>query len=267
MKRVINFIMSISFIFCISLFMAPEKVEAKDTKVASGAWITGTEVEVDALVPADLNLLTKGVKIAKPGLICHPFSGGQFHWVGEIRQLKNGEWQKLDTTNDWYPDKEGQFMSCSQAPAAGTYALFGYYNGPLEIAYDDMPGICSSYAVNTDGFTNIRYISSNSAGLESTSLMVAAVHFTPEVPAGTLVSYTVSSTSPGFIGGGTRSHDPIAATDIGLGISGYVNYVDESGSHWIRANVTDIGVFDFVFHIEGCGDVPYHVSLPRQTGH
>jgi len=144
-----------SIILCISLIKPPKTVEAKDTKIAAGEWLTGTEVEVDALVPADLNLLTKGVKVTEPGMICHPFQGGQFHWVGEIRYLKNGEWLKLKTTNDWYPDKEGQFMSCAQVPAAGTYALFGYYNGPLEIAYQDMPNICSSYVVNTDGFTNI----------------------------------------------------------------------------------------------------------------
>jgi len=99
----------------------------------------------------------------------------------------------------------------------------------------------------------------------NTTLWGAAVHFTPEVPVGTLVSYTVSSAFPGFIGGGTRSHGSVAATDIGAGVSGYVDYVP-SGDFYFNANSAESGVFDFIFHIEGCGDVPYHVSLTRQIG-
>ncbi|MDP3448942.1 MAG: hypothetical protein Q8R87_00055 [Anaerolineaceae bacterium] len=136
MKKGINIIFATCIILLIGFVNAPKTVEAKDTKVAEGVWNTGTEVDVDATVPESLNLLTKGVKVTKPGLICHPFRGGQYHWVGEIHQLKNGNWVKLKTTNDWYPDKEGQFMACAQAPSAGTYALFGYYNGPLETAGD-----------------------------------------------------------------------------------------------------------------------------------
>ena len=103
--------------------------------IAAGTWNTGTEIDVDlTAAPASpwLQLLARGVKLTEPAKICHPFRGGQYHWVGEIRLLIDGKWVKIETVNDWVPTKEGTFMSCAQAPAAGIYALFGYYNGPYE---------------------------------------------------------------------------------------------------------------------------------------
>lgn len=99
--------------------------------IAGGAWKTGSEVQVDLVAnpaPTWLQLLSNGVKITKAGEICHPLRGGQFGWVGEIRQLKDGKWVKLATTNGWVPDKEGEYLACAQAPGAGVYALFGYNN-------------------------------------------------------------------------------------------------------------------------------------------
>jgi len=51
----------------------------------------------------------------------------------------------METTNDWVPNKEGEFMSCAQAPAAGTYALFGYWKKPAGYVEESEPPYdCSS---------------------------------------------------------------------------------------------------------------------------
>ena len=63
--------------------------------IAANEWSAGEEMDVDlSLYPAPswLQLLTKATKITTPGQICHEFRGGQFKWVGEIRQLKDGKW-------------------------------------------------------------------------------------------------------------------------------------------------------------------------------
>ncbi|MDP3449894.1 MAG: hypothetical protein Q8R87_04895 [Anaerolineaceae bacterium] len=104
--------------------------------IAAGEWNTGTAVEVDltaAPAPEWLQLMTTDAVVVKePTEICHELGGGKFHWVGEIRQLQEGKWIKLKTNNGWVPDEEGAYMTCAEAPSAGTYALFAYYNGPQE---------------------------------------------------------------------------------------------------------------------------------------
>lgn len=111
------------------------------SSVAEGSWtwtsasVPGTEIAQDLLPKSPyswLQLLTNGLKIDGAAKICHPFKGGRFGWTGEIRQLVDGNWVKLVTTNAWVPSEEGVFMSCAQAPAAGTYALFGYFTKPKE---------------------------------------------------------------------------------------------------------------------------------------
>ncbi len=122
--------------------------------VAEGSWVitTGTGVDYDAaadasLAPNWLQLLVKGVQIEKASKICHPLRGGQYGWVGEIRQFKNGKWIKLPTVNDWVPSKEGIYMSCAEAPSAGKYALFGYYIRPANAAIDNpAPGPGCAYS-------------------------------------------------------------------------------------------------------------------------
>ncbi len=99
----------------------------------TGTWTAGNDFYVDLSVnpaPAWLQLMGKGTKVAEAGQICHPFRGAQFYWVGEIRQLVAGDWVKLPTTVDWVPSKEGRLMACAMAPAAGKYALFGYFSPP-----------------------------------------------------------------------------------------------------------------------------------------
>jgi hypothetical protein len=139
MKKGFSHVLSVLFVFALILVNAPKNVEAvrpdTDSSVAGGTWNVGTEVSMVDLIkyPAApwLQLLTDGVKLSAPARICHPFRGGQFHWVGQIMQLIDGKWVKLVTTNEWVPSTEGTFTSCAQAPAAGIYALFGYYNGPI----------------------------------------------------------------------------------------------------------------------------------------
>ncbi len=125
------------------LFITPDKAQA--TSPADGNWNTGTEIKIDLEKNPEPNtwvdLLTQGVQVDKKTEICHPFRGAQFHWVPEIRRLVKGQWQKLETTIRRIPNNEGPFWACANAPAAGTYALFGYYNGPREY-FNSQPPAC-----------------------------------------------------------------------------------------------------------------------------
>ena len=144
--------LAIVFVFVLGFVLAaaPQSVRAESEStpymagIADGEWswkgtsltgtpFTGVNVGVDlgaSPSPSWLQLLTGGIKVDGPATICHPFRGGQFGWQGEIRQLVEGNWVKIVTTNAWLPDEEGTFTSCAKAPASGTYALFGYYDGP-----------------------------------------------------------------------------------------------------------------------------------------
>jgi hypothetical protein len=96
---------------------------------ASNQWNTGTEVDINWVLnpsPDWLQSFSRGVVITEATEICYPFRYGQFGWVAEIRQLKDGMWVKLDTTTDFVPTVEGAYTACAQAKSAGTYELFGY---------------------------------------------------------------------------------------------------------------------------------------------
>lgn len=126
MRRVMYITLTVMLVLTIILASNPQSVQAN-----SGSWSAGTEVKINLETnpaPTWLQLLSAGVKVTESTKICHPFRQGQFNWVGQIMQLKDGKWTKITTVNDWVPSKEGIFMSCAQAPAAGTYALFGYYD-------------------------------------------------------------------------------------------------------------------------------------------
>jgi len=77
-------------------------------------------------------LKADGLKIDGPAYICRPFWAGRFGWVGEIFQMVDETWVKLPTTAKWVADNEGKYTVCAQAPAAGTYALFGYWIKPAD---------------------------------------------------------------------------------------------------------------------------------------
>jgi len=127
-------------VFAIVFFSIPKNVQAGSVSpsqcLAAGTWNTGTTIDVDltaAPAPEWLKLMTTdGVVVKEPTQLCHELGDGKFHWVGEIRKLKGDRWIRLETITHWSPDEEGTMMSCAQAPSAGTYALFAYYNGPQE---------------------------------------------------------------------------------------------------------------------------------------
>lgn len=94
----------------------------------SGDWNTGTEVALNlALYPSPdwLQLFSSGITVNGKAQICHPFVFGNYGWSGEIRQLKDGKWLKLETTTS-QTDPEAPPFACAQTAGAGTYALFGY---------------------------------------------------------------------------------------------------------------------------------------------
>jgi hypothetical protein len=137
MKKICNIILVLALALGVALVNAPKAVEAIPSPipngVADGSWTTGSEVNVDlaaATAPSWLQLLSEGTVITAPVKICHPFRGGQFGWTGQIMQLVGDQWVKLTTTAEWVPDSEGEFMACAETPAAGTFALFGYYTEP-----------------------------------------------------------------------------------------------------------------------------------------
>jgi hypothetical protein len=41
-------------------------------------------------------------------------------------------WSKIDTTKEYLSGTEGDMFACAAPKQAGTFALFGYYNGPVE---------------------------------------------------------------------------------------------------------------------------------------
>jgi len=96
----------------------------------SGSGVAAEEIpmyEVTTTPKEWYRLKANGIEVDGPTTICHPFKAGRFGWVGEIHQLVEGSWVKLPTTVGWVPDEEGRFMACAKAPAAGIYALFGYF--------------------------------------------------------------------------------------------------------------------------------------------
>jgi hypothetical protein len=64
--------------------------------------------------------LTSPVKINEAGKVCHDFRGGQFGWVGQIRQLVDGKWVEVESTIGWVPNTDGKFMICADVHSGGT---------------------------------------------------------------------------------------------------------------------------------------------------
>lgn len=140
MKKISLVAVMIVLVLALVLISIPQSVQAglvsSTQAIAAGNWNTGTVTEVDlstAPAPEWLQLMTTDAVVVKePTKICHELGGGKYHWVGEIRKLVDDKWVKLETITKWSLDEEGTLMSCANAPTAGTYALFAYYNGPQE---------------------------------------------------------------------------------------------------------------------------------------
>jgi hypothetical protein len=99
-----------------------------------GTWSAGTETPIDlTAAPAPypwLQLLGNGAVLTAPGKLCRDFRGGQFGWTADIRELVNGKWIKVPTTQGWLNGEEAPYTACAVAPSAGTYAFFAYYTEP-----------------------------------------------------------------------------------------------------------------------------------------
>ncbi len=221
MHKKFRLVLAILFVFGILLVNGPDQAQAKKLDpvvpvIAAGSWTTGSVVDISKLAssaPGWLQLLsTDGVKVTVKGQICHPLRGGQFGWVGEIRQYKDGRWVKLATTNDWVPNKEGEFMACAQAPDAGTYALFGYFIEPPAKAVEQAAFDCSAVTWSSKASqTNLM------VGVNGSSNLFMGGNVTG-VTDQTLISYEVISSSP----------------------SGLVGTPGSSGSGTLNAGVLDI---------------------------
>jgi hypothetical protein len=115
-----------------------DPIAPKADGIAPGLWkwtghAEGKEIDIGQLTTPNaawLQMLTEGLSISGPATICHSFRGALYGWTGSIYELKGDSWQKLDTTIEWYPDKEGEYRACAYAPEAGIYSLFGSYKKP-----------------------------------------------------------------------------------------------------------------------------------------
>jgi len=163
-KKVIYGLFAVIIILAMFWTGAPSSVSAKaneTTGVDSGEWSRGTLAVIDlakTAYPTYLQLMDENsTTITKPGPLCHNFRGGSYGWTAEIRELVKDTWKKLPTTMQWVPDKEGVYTACAQATAAGTYALFGYFDpakAPKQEAAVETAPACayfSGYASGNEG--------------------------------------------------------------------------------------------------------------------
>lgn len=146
MKKLSN--IGITFVLILTMFVVstPRKAKALDLpipipfapEIAPGSWswttgVIGYEVQPDSLkakAPIWRLIKTNGLVLSSPAYMCHEFTGNQVGWTGHIYMLNGDSWTKLATTVDWVPTREGKLMACAQAPAAGTFALFAYWEKP-----------------------------------------------------------------------------------------------------------------------------------------
>ena len=147
MKKTIIRIIFIASLIVMVLAVLPTGVNASDL-----GWNTGEAVKIDYKlnpVPSWLQVFSEGVKIDKAATICYPFDRGRFLWVGNIYQLKENRWIKQPTTMKWLPNKEGYYSACTDAKTAGTYVLFGYYDGPT-LTPTPTPDLSGNWNIGTE---------------------------------------------------------------------------------------------------------------------
>jgi len=135
MRKVILVMIALLMILGLSVLQPTKPASAfliQNDSLAPNDWQGGDDVTVDMEenpAPEWLQLLTNPVKVTTAGKVCHEFRGGQFYWVGEIRQLVEGQWVKVESTVGWVPTEEGKYMICFEAEP-GTYALFAFFSPP-----------------------------------------------------------------------------------------------------------------------------------------
>ncbi len=145
MKKVLNWLFVLVLVLGMAFVNVPQIVKADTSSfLAPGDWqvpapVIGTVVSVTAEgAPSYLKLITNGISITAPAKICHKFSGAQYDWVAEIRQLVDKTWVKIKTTTEVVKTNDGTYYNaCAQANKVGTYALFAYYHVAVS---DVVPG-------------------------------------------------------------------------------------------------------------------------------
>jgi len=136
MKKVLNWLFVLVLVLGMTLVTVPQIVKADTSSfLAPGEWqvpapVIGTVESVTADgAPSYLKLITTGISISAPAKICHKFTGAQYDWVAEIRQLVDKTWVKIKTTTEVVKTNDGSYYNtCAQANKVGTYALFAYYH-------------------------------------------------------------------------------------------------------------------------------------------
>jgi hypothetical protein len=141
MKKGFYCVFALLLTICLLAVSIPASVSAEAGDIGSGNWVTPgsstpfTTVNIDKAAknaPSYLQQLSEGIVISAPAKICYPFRGGQFHWEPRIMKLSNNNWISSTSSKEYIYSDEAVEYACTKAAVAGTYALFGYYDGPAE---------------------------------------------------------------------------------------------------------------------------------------
>jgi len=139
-KKIVFCTLALVLALSVSLAAAPQTANA----VGNETWVLPladsaipfTTVNVDTAAktaPIWLQQFSEGIQIEKSTKICYPFRYGQFHWVPQILRLTDGIWSTVNTTKEYLSGEEGTLYACAVPTSAGTFSLFAYYNGPVEV--------------------------------------------------------------------------------------------------------------------------------------
>ena len=137
-KRKENKLFAVLLALVMVAHIVPTTVLANPGSIlAGGTWhypsdVNGEEVILKYANVKWLQLITHGIKIDQPTYLCHDFKGATLGWEGEIRRLRRGKWIEVKSTLV-PPVGDEMYQVCVDAPIAGTYALFGYYNASGEV--------------------------------------------------------------------------------------------------------------------------------------
>jgi hypothetical protein len=232
--RKLSSVLSVLIIIITVAFIAVPRPAAAFVPVAEpkvwewyGEGVTGEVIPMDTITtkPQEwYQLKSDGLKLDAASGICYPFDEGRFGWTGEIFQLVEGAWIKLATTVGWVPTEEGKFLACAQAPAAGTYALFAYYDpakAPVLVCEYDM----SDWFINLESYLGLHFYA-----------------HTPSLPDGTLVTYQLISMQPdGSITGAMSGEGNVGNyVDGEVDFFGYIITVDP-GTEIVMLRISALG--------------------------
>jgi hypothetical protein len=224
MKKAFRLLLVFGLLFALTTATAAAQADSTGSWQWDNPAAAGTETAVDLTVtsaPAWEQVASTGLQLSAPANICYPFRSGQFHWVGEIRRLVDGQWISLDTTVA-RPNSEADFQACARAPHAGTYALFAYYNGPAEgQAVSALPECDFASTYGYVWGENYAYTKGNGAGVNFKLYL-----FLPKsVGVGLPVTYSLNNIDPaGLITSGFSGSTTVLSMDDN---NNYALFADE----------------------------------------